>query len=324
MSDRRRLSQIRELPTLVLWIVICLVTVLVQPKFFSASACRSILLWIPLLVVVAMGEMMVILTRGVDVSVGSMMGLAGMVVGIVLRDHPAIGVYAATVIGVLLGAALGAVNGALIACCQVPPIVATLGTLGAYRGLVHIVSRGVQVDEYNLPRELGRWSIDGPFRQTLVPWVVIFAAVATVATWLFLRYTRIGRDIYAIGGNPEAARLRGLRVRAVTFLVYVLSGLGAGVAGVLYASRFGTINPAAIGSGFELIVISAVVVGGVSVFGGSGTVAGVVLGCLLLGTIYTALTVLNLADAWQGTAYGLVILLAVAFDDVMSRRFRRA
>jgi rhamnose transport system permease protein len=312
----------RELPTLGVWLLICVVTALIEPKFFSAGVARNILLWIPLLVVVAMGEMMVIVTRGVDVSVGSMMGLAGMCVGILLRDHAGLGVARAAAIGVLIGAGLGAVNGSLVAGCRVPPIVATLGTLGAYRGLVHIVSRGRQVDEYDLPRELGRWAMDGPFHQTLVPWLVVFAMVAAVATGLFFRFTRVGRDIYAIGGNPEAARLRGVPVRRVTFLVYVLSGIGAGLAGVLYASRFGTINPAAIGTGFELVVISAVVVGGVSVFGGSGTVSGVVLGCLLLGTIYTALTVLKLPDAWQGTTYGLVILVAVVFDDWMSRRFR--
>jgi rhamnose transport system permease protein len=324
VNNRWRLVEVRELPTLALWVLICAVTALVQPKFLTAGVFRSILLWIPLLVVVAMGEMMVMLTRGVDVSVGSMMGLAGMAVGIALRDHPGIGVYGAMVLGIALGATLGAVNGLLIAYGNVPAIVATLGTLGAYRGLVHIVSRGVQVDEYNLPRELGRWSIDGPFGQTLVPWVVVFAILAAAGTLLFLRFTRVGRDIYAIGGNPEAAWLRGIPVRRVTFLVYVLSGLGSGLAGVLYASRFGTINPAAIGSGFELIAISAVVVGGVSVFGGSGTVAGVVLGCLLLGTISTALTVLNIADAWQGTTYGLVILVAVIFDHWMGTRFRKA
>jgi rhamnose transport system permease protein len=209
-----------------------------------------------------------------------------------------------------------------VAYGNVPAIVATLGTLGAYRGLVHIVSRGVQVDEYNLPRELGRWSIDGPFGQTLVPWVVIVAVAAAVATGLFLRFTRTGRDIYAVGGNREAARLRGIGVSRVTFLVYVLSGLGSGLAGVLYASRFGTINPAAIGSGFELIAISAVVVGGVSVFGGSGTVGGVVVGCVLLGTISTALTVLNVAEAWQGTMYGVVILAAVVLDKWMGEELQ--
>jgi rhamnose transport system permease protein len=152
---------------------------------------------------------------------------------------------------------------------------------------------------------------------------VVIALGVAGAAFLFLRYTRTGRGIYSVGGNPEAARLRGIPVAGITFLVYVIAGLLSGLAGVLYASRFGTINPAAIGAGFELIVISAVVVGGVSIFGGSGTVPGVVLGALLLGTIYTALTVLGVADAWQTAAYGAVILVAVIFDDLIRSRFRR-
>jgi rhamnose transport system permease protein len=153
---------------------------------------------------------------------------------------------------------------------------------------------------------------------------VIVAAVVTVLAMLFLRFTITGRNIYAVGGNPDAARLRGIPVRGVSFLVYVIAGMCAGFAGILYASRFGTLNPAAVGTGFELVVISAVVVGGVSIFGGTGTMPGVLLGCVLLGTIYTALTALNVADAWQTTSYGLVILSAVIFDDVMDRRARAA
>ncbi len=164
----------------------------------------------------------------------------------------------------------------------------------------------------------------GPFGETLFPWLVVIALLVAGITFVFLRYTITGRNIYALGGNPDAARLRGVPVRGVTFLVYVIAGLCSGLAGILYASRFGTLNPAAVGSGFELVVISAVVVGGVSIFGGAGTVPGVLLGSLLLGTIYTALTVLNVQDAWQGTTYGIVILLAVIFDDLMARRARKA
>jgi rhamnose transport system permease protein len=189
--------------------------------------------------------------------------------------------------------------------------------------LVHVISHGVQVNEYELPRELGRWSISGPFGQTLVPWIVVTALVVVLLTAAFLRYTRLGRDVYAVGGNPEAAGLRGVRVSWVTFVVYVASGVASGMAGVMYASRFGTINPASIGTGFELVVISAVVVGGVSILGGRGTVAGVVLGSLLLGTIYTALTVSGVASAWQTTSYGVAILLAVSFDQLYARRQQR-
>lgn len=250
------------------------------------------------------------------------MGLAGMSVGVMFRNHTIDNVYLGTILAVGIGGLLGAVNGTLIAFCRVPPIVATLGTLGAFRGLVHIVSRGFQINAYELPPALDRWSINGPFHQTLVPWLVVIAVIVAISAWLFLRFTVTGRNIYTVGGNPDAARLRGIPVRGVTFLVYVIAGLCAGLAGILYASRFGTLNPAAVGSGFELVVISAVVVGGVSIFGGVGTVPGVLLGSVLLGTIYTALTALNVADAWQSTSYGLVILLAVIFDDLMERRAR--
>jgi rhamnose transport system permease protein len=178
----------------------------------------------------------------------------------------------------------------------------------------------VQVNEYELPRELGRWSIAGPGGQTLAPWIVIVALAVSFLTAAFLRWSRLGRDIYAIGGNPQAARLRGIPVGRVTFVVYMVCGMTAGLSGVMYASRFGTINPASIGTGFELVVISAVVVGGVSILGGRGTVAGVVLGSLLLGTIYTALTVSGVASAWQITTYGIVILLAVSMERLGSGR----
>ena len=300
------------------------VTAAIDHQFLSTGNLRNVLLWVPLLLIVAMGEMMVIVARGVDVSVGSIMGLAGMTVGVLFRNHTIDNVYLGTALAVAIGAVLGAVNGTLVAFCRVPPIVATLGTLGAYRGLVHIVSRGFQINAYELPPALDQWSIRGPFGQTLVPWLVVIAAAVAVAAAAFLRFTVTGRNVYAVGGNPEAARLRGIPVRGVTFLAYTVAGLCAGLAGILYASRFGTLNPAAVGTGFELVVISAVVVGGVSVFGGSGTVAGVLLGSLLLGTIYTALTALNVADAWQTTSYGVVILLAVVFDDLMARKGQEA
>jgi rhamnose transport system permease protein len=311
------------MPILTAILAIAAVSALVEPKFMAVSSLRSILLWVPLVIVVAMGQMLVIVTRGIDVSAGAMMGLSGMTMGILFREMAGLNVAVGVLAGVGVGGLLGAVNGTLVVWGRVPPIVATLGTLGVYRGLVHIVSRGVQVNEYELPRALGRWAISGPFGQTLVPWIVVVSLVAAVLTALGLRFTRLGRDIFAVGGNPDAARLRGIAVGRVTFLVYVASGLASGMGGVMYASRFGTINPASIGFGFELIVISAVVVGGVSILGGRGSVAGVVLGSLLLATIYTALTVADVATAWQVTSYGVAILLAVIFDEVVAKRTGR-
>ena len=205
--------------------------------------------------------------------------------------------------------ALGALNGALIAWAKVPPIITTLGTLSAYRGLTFIVSEGRQIDPNYVPRALIRWSQVGPFGIDLVPWVVVIAVV--VACWpsCSCATLQLGRNIYAIGGNPDAATLRGIPVEpGLRFWSIPLPAAMAGLAGVLYASRFGFVNPGQTGVGFELTVIAAVVIGGTNVFGGSGSVLGVVLGCLLLGTINVALAVLGIAATWQLAVYGFVIL----------------
>ena len=315
-----RLIGLREAPTALAILLVFIVAAALEPKFLSAPSLRSILLWLPLVLIAAMGQMMVILSRGIDVSAGSTMALAGMTTAIAFRDLPWLNVYAGTALAVAIGGLLGAINGGFVVLGRIPPIVATLGTLGIYRGLTHIVSRGVQVEEYELPRALARWSVQGPGGQTLVPWIVIAAGAVAAAAGLFLSFTRMGRNIYAVGGNAHAARLRGIHVAGATWLAYVISGMTAGLAGIFYASRFGIVNPGSVGVGFELIVISAVVVGGVSVFGGRGSVTGVVLGSVLLATIYTALTVSGVAAAWQATSYGLAILLAVVLDELLRGR----
>jgi rhamnose transport system permease protein len=196
--------------------------------------------------------------------------------------------------------------------------------LSVYRGLVFIVSGGRQIDPNHVPTPLIRWSQRGPFEFQWVPWVVIIAVVVAILAAIFLKYTQRGRHIYAVGGNPDAARLRGVPVQSTIFLVYLLTGAAAGLAGILYASRFGFVNPGETGVGFELTVIAAVVIGGTNVFGGSGSVLGIFLGSLLLGTINVALSVLGVASTWQLAVYGFVILLAVTVDAVIQRELRRA
>lgn len=319
-----RLSRFRELGIIIFLVIVLGVTLALKPDFFKPINVRSILLWIPLITVVAMGQMMVIITRGIDVSVGSTLAFAGIVVGMIFRDFPEFNIYLGTFLGILIGAVLGAINGGLIAYLSVPPIITTLGTLSVYRGLTFIVSGGRQIDPNHVPTALIRWSQRGPFGSQWVPWVVVVAVIVTIAAYIFLRFRRRGRDVYAIGGNPEAALLRGIPVKSTTFMVYAITGAMAGLAGVLYASRFGFVNPGETGVGFELTVIAAVVIGGTNVFGGSGTVLGVFLGCLLLGTINVALAVLGVASTWQLAVYGFVILLAVIVDAVIQRELRRA
>jgi rhamnose transport system permease protein len=317
----KRLAAFREAGTLVLLVLVAGAALVKNPHFLDAKNLNSILLWIPLLAVVGMGQMLVILTRGIDVSVGSTMGLAGIIVGMLFRDHPGLNIYAGTAIGMAIGAVLGAINGGFIAWAKVPPIIATLGTLSAYRGVVFIVSKGDQVDSNNIPDALTNWTLHGPFQIAGVTfsWLLVWALVAAAVTAYLLKWTRTGRDIYSIGSNPEAARLRGIPVSRVTFFVYAACGALSGLAGVLYASRYGFVNPATAGSGFELIVIAAVVIGGTNVFGGSGTVTGVLLGCLLLGTINVALAVLGIDETWQMLVYGVVILVAMILDGAVRR-----
>ena len=319
-----KLSRFREIGIIIFLIAVIGITLVFKPNFLRPINIRSILLWTPLLVIIACGEMMVIITRGIDVSVGSMLAFSGMVVGMLFRDYPEFNLFLGVFLGILIGSGLGAINGLLVAWAKIPPIITTLGTLSVYRGLTFIVSGGRQIDPNHIPTALIRWSQRGPFGLQWIPWVVIVALVVAILAAMFMRYTKRGRNIYAIGGNPDAARLRGIPVESTTFLVYMLTGAAAGLAGILYASRFGFVNPGETGVGFELTVIAAVVVGGTNVFGGSGTILGVVLGSLLLGTINVALSVLGVASTWQLAVYGFVILLAVIVDALIQRELQRA
>jgi rhamnose transport system permease protein len=319
-----RLAVFREVGIIIFLVLVVIGASAAQPAFFSTMNLRSILLWVPLLTVVAMGEMMVIITKGIDVSIGSTLALAGMTVGMIWRMDNTFDIWASTGLAILIGLAAGALNGALIAWAKLPPVISTLGTLSAYRGLTFIVSGGRQIDPNYVPRPLIFWSIKGPFGLDLVPWVVVIAAVVAIATYAFLRFSKAGRNVYTVGGNPAAAQLRGVPVEWTTFLVYAITGAMAGLAGILYASRYGFVNPGETGVGFELTVIAAVVIGGTNVFGGSGSVLGVVLGCLLLGTINVALAVLGIAATWQNAVYGFVILLAVVVDAIIQRELRIA
>lgn len=319
-----RALRMRELATLLLLVIVVVGTWAIQPRYLNPNSLRSILLWAPLLAVIALGEMTVMITRGIDVSVGSIVGFAGLVVGILWRDLPGFGVGMGVALSIVLGLALGSINGVLVAKARVPAVIVTLGTLSAYRGLTFLITQGSQVDGNYIPKSLIRLSQVGPFGLWLVPWVIWIVLGVALATWALLRYTRLGRHIYALGSNPEAARLRGIAVDRVTFFTYAFTGALAGFAGVIYASRFGFLNPGQTGVGLELTVIAAVVIGGVNVFGGSGSVPGVLLGCLLLGAINTALAVLGVAGTWQLAVYGLVILLAVTVDSFLRRQMQRS
>lgn len=313
------LVRFRELSIIIFIILLMVVVTIRSPAFLTADNFRDIFLNISILVIVALAQTMVIVTRGIDLSVGSMIGLVAMMVSFVVVAIPAMPPIVAVIMGMALGAFLGSVNGFLITTGGVPPIIATLGTLSIFRGLIFIFSEGQWVNSFEMPTSFRALAKGAPLG---IPNIILIATVVAVLVYLFLNYTRPGRDIYAIGSNPEAAHVAGVNVTRTTFMVYVISGLLCGLAAVLWASRFESAqtNTAV---GFELQSVAASVVGGVNIFGGSGSVLGVVLGAFLLGTIENSLTLVRISPFWQLAAQGILILTAVIADSAILRRLQR-
>lgn len=285
------------------------------PHFFRAESLNSVLLWMPMVTVAAVGQLPVIVMRGIDISIGSILGFSGIAVGLIFKEYAALSLPLAFMAGAAAGALLGALNGALITFGKLPAIVVTIGTLTAFRGLTFLLSGGDQIDSSLLPNELTALAKDGlSVGPATISKLLLIALVIAILAALVLKFTQFGRNIFAYGNNPHAAYLRGMPVQRLNFLVYTFSGLTAGIAGVMYASRFGFVNPGSAGKNFELTVIAAVAIGGVKMTGGYGSVLGVILGCLFLSCLSVALTVLGINENWQLLTYGLVIIIAILID----------
>ncbi len=313
------LIRFREFVLIGFIVLLCLVISLQSPSFLTFSNFRDILLDISILAMVALAQAMIIITRGIDLSVASMLGLTAMMTSFLIRSFPFTPVILIVVLGMALGFALGSLNGLIITLGKVPPIIATLGTLSIYRGLVFLYSNGTWINAFEMPNSFKQLAKGTGL---ILPNLVIVAIIVAVIVYLFLNYTQAGRDIYALGSNPEAARISGIRTDRVTFMVYVISGIVCGLAGVMWASRFeaAQTNTAL---GFELQTVAAAVIGGVSMLGGIGTVPGVLLGALLLGVIQNGLTVSSISPFWQLAVQGFLILLAVISDATVQQRVRQ-
>lgn len=303
-----------------LFILILMVAVTLRaPSFLTVDNFEDILLNISILVIVALAQTMVIITHGIDLSVSSMIGLVAMMVAFVVKQNPEMSVLLAVMMGMALGAILGIFNGLIITYGKVPPIIATLGTLTIYRGLVFYYSQGTWINSFELPANFKLLSKGTPLG---LPNMVIIAILMAILVYYFLNHTRTGRDIFAVGSNPEAAQFAGIRSQRIIFLVYLMSGVLSGLAAVLWVSRFESAQTNT-ALGFELQTVAAAVVGGVSISGGVGTVPGVLLGALLLGIIQNSLTLIRISPFWQLAAQGLLILVAVISDRWILSRVER-
>lgn len=315
----RRVGQVRELGLLVVLLLIFVGVGVPEPRFVALNNLGEILLSVAIIAIVAVGETLVVITRNVDLSVSAIIGLVAFVSGDLFKEHPGISMALVLAIGCGIGVLLGIVNGLLASYGGVPSIVVTLGTLYIYRGLDYAVAGGKQVSAFDVPDRFLSLATDTILG---VPLLIVIAAVIAIIFALFLRYARIGRQLYAIGSNPEAARLAGIQSNRLVLLAFIISGLLSAIAGILWAARFATVDANA-ATGLELLVVAAVVVGGVNIFGGSGTILGAMLGAIVLATIQDALNILNISAFWLQAFYGAAILLAVMLDAFIMRRLQR-
>lgn len=311
----------REIGLLIVLIVLITACFIAKPIFLDPRNINSILLWMPLLLVAAVGQFPVIVARGIDISAGSIVGLSAISVGLLVKGNPHVPMPLLFLAGAIVGLVLGCLNGLIIAFGKVPAVVATIGTLTAFRGLTFVISKGDQIDSTAIPQSLTSLANQGiNLGNVTISWLLIIGLVFAMAAFFASTRLQFYRNIFAYGSNPEAAFLRGISPKTVQMVCYCASGSLAGVAGTMYLARFGFANPGSAGQSFELIVIAAVAIGGVKITGGSGSIFGVFLGCALLSCINVALTVLGIDADWQLLVYGATILIALIIDSVSQRR----
>ncbi len=282
-----------------------------SPHFLTITNISAVFVQMSVIAILAVGQVMVIITAGIDLSVSSVVALSGVLsTMVVVNDHWSIPLGMA--VGVLVGGGVGVINGVLVTKVHLPPFIATLGTLSAVGGIALLITNGQPIAAPTSFDVLG----DGQVGPIPVP-IVLMAIVAAVG-WFILSRTTLGRSAYAIGSSYETARLSGIRVDRVLIAVYVIQGLLAGLGGVIVASRVVTGDPAA-GVNYNLDAIAAVVIGGASLFGGEGTVIGGLIGALLMELISNGGDLLNISNFWQNFILGVVIIAAVAYDQVRRR-----
>ena len=289
---------------------------MLNPRMISGENLTAVAMDAALLMIVAVAQMLVLLTRNIDLSVASIIGLSAYGAASFMHLHPASSVLAGVGVACGIGLACGFANGLVVTIGGVPAIVVTLGTLAVFRGLDSLWAGGHQISADQVPQS---WLDMTGARVAGIPAVILIALATLIVIGLVLRRLPTGRELYAIGSNPDGAALIGLRTTALVLGAFVLAGLLAGFDGALWASRYATVD-ARVALGYELTVIASVVVGGVAIRGGAGTVLGVALGALTLLIIENGLTLVRIDPLWLQGVYGLVILVAVAVDTIVGRR----
>ncbi len=303
----------REFAMFMMLMVISLCISLITPAFLTPSNLLSIVMNNIILAIMAMGMTLVIVTSGIDVSVGSQLGFAAIFVGLAALI-PGSNIVTVLTVGIICGIVLGLLNGILIAGAEIPAIVVSLGTMNIFRGSLLLYTNGKWVT--SLPAwytSLYNTTVMG------IPIPIIILLLVIGATYFIAQYTRLGRSIYALGGNPAIASRVGINTGMVTMFVFAYMGALTGIASILYGAQLATIDPNA-GTSFELMVISAVVIGGANVLGGSGSLLGSLIGVLILGVLQNGIILMRIEPYWQNVVVGLILITAVTLDVVNNRK----
>ena len=286
------------------------------PSFLYINNFIDILNDTAILSMVAIGQLMIIVTGGIDLSVGSSLALSGMSVALLNQYHPGIPIFVIILISIAIGLLLGSINGLLVSQAKIPPIITTLGTMSIYRGLVFVVCKGTWVSAHEMTEVFRMF----PRRSFLGISSLIYISILIVILFLiFLNLTRTGREIYGVGGNKIASQYVGINLKKIQYIVFTLGGGITGLAGFLWVARYAAAQSET-AIGFELQTIAACVIGGVSIMGGSGTIIGVVLGAFFMGIVYNALTMINVSPFWQMAIQGFIILFAIIINTIMDKR----
>jgi rhamnose transport system permease protein len=310
------LLRFRELGIVLALALVVVAATIDNHRFLSVTNVQQVLSGASIIALLAIGETIVVITRNVDLSIGSVLGISAYATGVLYVHHPHVSLVVVFLLAIGIGVACGVVNGLVVTVARVPSLVVTLGTLYIIRGIDGAWAGGNQVNASMLPNtfnKIGYGTVLG------VPYLALIAIVAVGIATYAMRSFRTARDFYAIGSQPDAARLAGIPVGRRVFLAFVLSGGIAGFAGAVWLSLYASVDAIA-GVGYEFQVIAAVVVGGVAIFGGSGTVLGAALGALLLNTINSALVVVNVSSFWSQALSGGLLVGAIAFDRLIAVR----
>ncbi len=310
--DSRRFFQ--KYGIFIVFILLCVVLSFLSDVFLTTMNIRNVLMQVSINGVLSIGMTFVIITGGIDLSVGSMTAMAGMVAASFVSGRHANPVYVGIAMGLFAGLAAGAINGFFVAKFRLPAFVVTLGMLSSARGYCQLYNNGMPI-----PNLSDAFLFIGQGRLFGLPMPVIIYLSLMVLAWLFLKYSRFSRYIYAVGGNEKSARTSGVNTSLVYFVVYAVSGLCAGIASLILTARTTSALTQA-GQGYELDAIAAVVVGGTSLSGGVGSVGGTLIGVLIIGVLNNGLDLLGVSSYWHQIIKGIVIVLAVLLDSLTSKK----